>query len=38
VGWLVDPLGGAAGAAIVGGVFGIVMWYLNRKAKKEDTF
>ena len=37
MGWLVDLLSGAAGAAVVGGVFGIVMWCLNRKAKKEDT-
>lgn len=28
-------IGGAA-AAFVSGLFGIVMWYLNRKAKKED--
>lgn len=37
MGWIVDLLSGAAGAAIVGGIFGIIMWVLNRKAKKEDT-
>ena len=35
--WLVDLLSGAVGAAIVTGGYGIVMWLLNRKAKKEDT-
>ena len=30
-------LGGAGGAALVGGSFGIWQWHLNRKAKKEDT-
>ncbi len=35
--WLIDLLSGAAGAAIVGGIFGVIMWVLNRKAKKEDT-
>ena len=29
-------LTGAAGAALVGGVFGVIMWLLNRKATKED--
>lgn len=31
-----ELLGGAAGAAIVGGVFGLIQWLLNRKAQKED--
>lgn len=35
--WLSDLLSGALGAALVTGGFGIVMWLLNRKAKKEDT-
>ena len=35
--WLIDLLSGAVGAAIVGGIFGVIMWVLNRKAKKEDT-
>ena len=35
--WLIDIVSGAAGAAAVGGVFSIIMWVLNRKAKKEDT-
>lgn len=35
--WLKDLLSGAVGAAIVGGIFGVIMWVLNRKAKKEDT-
>jgi hypothetical protein len=30
-------LTGAAGAALVGGIFGIIMWCLNRKAAKEDA-
>lgn len=29
-------LAGACGAAFVTGVFGIIMWFLNRKAAKED--
>ncbi len=29
-------LTGAAGAALVGGIFGVIMWGLNRKAAKED--
>lgn len=29
-------IAGACGAAIVNGLFGIIMWRLNRKAKKED--
>lgn len=28
---------GAAGTALVGGIFGVVMWCLNRKAAKEDA-
>ena len=28
--------GGSCGAAIVAGIFGIIMWRLNRKAAKED--
>ena len=34
--WLIDIASGAAGAAAVGGIFSVVMWVLNRKAKKED--
>ncbi len=30
-------LTGAAGAALVGGIFGIIMWCLNRKAAIEDA-
>lgn len=30
-------LTGAAGAALVGGIFGVIMWFLNRKASKEDA-
>ena len=37
MGWIIDLLSGAVGAAIVGGIFGVIMWALNRKAKKEDT-
>ena len=29
-------VGGSCGAAIVAGIFGIIMWRLNRKAAKED--
>lgn len=29
-------LTGAVGAALVGGIFGVIMWILNRKAAKED--
>lgn len=29
-------LGGAVGSACVAGIFGIIMWALNRKAAKED--
>lgn len=29
-------LGGAFGAAIVAGLFGLIQWWLNRKAQKED--
>lgn len=31
-------LGGAGGAAIVAGLFGVVQWRLNRKAQKEDKY
>lgn len=34
--WYIQLLSGACGAAIVGGIFGVIMWALNRKAKKED--
>ena len=30
-------LGGAAGAALISGVFSVILWLLNRKAHKEDT-
>lgn len=30
-------LGGGCGTAIVAGIFGLIQWKLNRKAKKEDT-
>lgn len=33
---LLTILGGAVGATIVSGVFGIITWKLNRKAEKED--
>lgn len=33
---LLAILGGAAGASLVSGVFGVIMWKLNRKAAKED--
>lgn len=29
-------VGGSCGAAIVAGIFGIIMWRLNRKAARED--
>ena len=29
-------LGGAGGAAIVAGLFGLIQWWLNRKAQQED--
>lgn len=29
-------LGGAGGAAIVAGLFGVIQWWLGRKAQKED--
>lgn len=29
-------VGGGAGAAVVGGIFGLITWLLNRKAEKED--
>ena len=34
---LIEVLSGAAGASAVGGIFGVVMWILNRRAKKADT-
>lgn len=30
-------VGGSCGAAIVSGIFGLIMFCLNRKAKKEDS-
>ena len=33
---LIDILSGAAGAALVAGIFGLITWRLNRKATKED--
>ena len=33
---LMTVIGGAVGAAIVTGIFGIIMWKLNRKAQVED--
>lgn len=33
---LLAILGGTVGATIVSGVFGLIMWKLNRKAAKED--
>lgn len=33
---LLTILGGAVGAGIVSGIFGVIMWKLNRKAAKED--
>ena len=33
--WL-ELLSGAAGAALVAGIFGLITWLLNRKADKED--
>lgn len=29
-------VGGGVGAAVVGGIFGIIRWLLDRKAQKED--
>lgn len=34
--FLMNLFGGAAGAAIVAGFFGLIQWRLNRKAQKED--
>ena len=34
--WLKDLLSGAAGAALVAGIFGLITWRWNRKAAKED--
>lgn len=36
MGWLQNLFGGAAGAALVAGIFGLITWRLNRKAAKED--
>ena len=33
---LLAILGGAAGAALISGSFGVIMWSLNRKAVKDD--
>lgn len=33
---LISIIGGSLGAAIVGGVFSLIQWGLNRKAQKED--
>lgn len=30
-------IGGSSGAALVAGVFGLIQWKLNRKAKQEDA-
>lgn len=34
--FLTNLFGGAFGAAIAGGLFGLIQWRLNRKAQKED--
>lgn len=34
--WLQNLFGGAAGAALVAGVFGLITWRWNRKAAQED--
>lgn len=34
--WLIDLLKSAFGAGIVAGLFGLIQWWLDRKAKKED--
>lgn len=34
---LLAVVGGATGAALVSGVFNLIQWKLNRKAKQEDT-
>jgi hypothetical protein len=36
MGWVKELLGGAMGAALVAGLFGLITWVLNRKAAKED--
>ena len=36
MGWLENLFGGAVGAALVAGIFGLITWHLNRKAVKED--
>ena len=33
---LMTILGGAVGSAIIAGIFGLIMWVLNRKAAKAD--
>ena len=34
---ILSIIGGSCGAAIVAGIFSLIQWKLNRKAKKEDT-
>ena len=34
--WLPVILGGGAGTALVGGIFTLIQWRLNRKAARED--
>lgn len=36
MGLILTALCGAAGAALVSGIFSVIMWRLNRKAAKED--
>lgn len=33
---IISIIGGSCGAAIVGGIFGLIQWRLNRSAQKED--
>lgn len=33
----ISIIGGAAGAALIAGIFGLITWKLNRKAVKEDN-
>lgn len=35
--WLIAILAGSCGAAIVSGIFSVIKFVLDRKAKKEDT-